>query len=344
MIPAVRPILLKVVTCLLIACGPARLTPVREPTPLGTEMASTIDPKVQIVAREEIDRAVAEWHPAAAVAIVLEPATGAILAVEGRDMGRSDPMLASHRAYVTGSTLKTFTIAAALDAGTIALDSRIDCATRYYGAKKLFDAEEHGSLSITEALVVSSNVGASRVYDTLGLDRMVSTLQRFHIGDPPASLPSIKDGSDIEAAMFAAGELAKATPMQIAAAYAAIFNGGIYVAPTFARARQAPERVLKAETAKVMVNMLEAVVTSDLGTGKLARVDGVRVAGKPGTADGPTYASFVGTALDPKPKFVVLVGLVSPREGGTGPSAAAPTFARIVRRLLCVDRGSCSSL
>jgi cell division protein FtsI (penicillin-binding protein 3) len=85
--------------------------------------------------------------------------------------------------------------------------------------------------------------------------------------------------------------------------------------------------------------MLEAAVGEE-GTGKLARVPGLRVAGKTGTAefrDGDagerTYASFVGTVLDREPRFVALVGLVGPREGGTGPSAAAPTFARIVAAL-----------
>jgi cell division protein FtsI (penicillin-binding protein 3) len=82
--------------------------------------------------------------------------------------------------------------------------------------------------------------------------------------------------------------------------------------------------------------MLEGAVTSDRGSGRLARVDGVRVAGKTGTgelSDDRTYASFVGTILDRPSPLVILVGLEEPNRGGSGPSAAAPTFARIAKRL-----------
>jgi cell division protein FtsI (penicillin-binding protein 3) len=293
---------------------------------------------VQQIAREEVERVVSEWQPTATILIVLDPATGAVLAAEGRDRRRDDPTLPFRRAYVTGSTLKTFTIAAALDAGTINIDAMVDCSTRSYGAHKLFDSGEHGTLSVSDVLAVSSNVGTSRIYDTLGLERPVAALRRFHLGDPPAKFPAVSDASSIDAAILAAGELAEATPMQVAAGYAAILNGGVYLVPTLDRARaKAPERVLRQETARTMIAMLERTITSDLGTGKLARIEGARIAGKTGTGDlgrDRSYASFVGTVLDREPRFVALVGLEDPREGGTGPTAAAPAFARIARRLL----------
>jgi cell division protein FtsI/penicillin-binding protein 2 len=82
--------------------------------------------------------------------------------------------------------------------------------------------------------------------------------------------------------------------------------------------------------------MLENAVSSAPGTGRNARVQGLRVAGKTGTADlgdGHTYASFVGTVLDRQPRRVVLVGLEAPQNDGNGATAAAPVFARIARRL-----------
>jgi cell division protein FtsI (penicillin-binding protein 3) len=239
---------------------------------------------------------------------------------------------------VTGSTLKTVTIAAALDARTIGVDARVDCATRSYPTGKIFDPEEHGILSVADVLAVSSNVGTTRIYDTLGLDNFVAALRRFHFGDPPARLPVVDDGASARAAVFAAGELMEATPMQVAAAHAAIFDGGLYIAPTLSPTRTpVTERVLRPETAELMMAMLERSVSSDSGSGKLARIDGLRVAGKTGTgelAGGRTYASFVGTVLDRSHAFVVLVGLEDPREGGSGPTAAAPVFGRIMRRLL----------
>jgi cell division protein FtsI (penicillin-binding protein 3) len=302
-----------------------------------SETAATLDPKMQGIAREEIDHAVAEWKPTAAFVVILDAATGFILAMEGRDQGREDRYLAFRRALVTGSTLKTFTIAAALDARTIDINAHVDCATRLYGEAKLFDSGEHESLSVTDVLAVSSNVGTSRIYDTIGLERLLATLRHLHIGDPPASLPVVPDPSGIQAATLAAGELAKATPLQVAAGYAAIFNDGVYLKPSLTRRTQTPEPVLRPETARTVTAMLETITKSELGTGKLARIEGARVAGKTGTGDlgdDRSYASFVGTVLDWSPRIVVLVGLEAPREGGSGPSAAAPTFARIARRLI----------
>lgn len=88
-----------------------------------------------------------------------------------------------------------------------------------------------------------------------------------------------------------------------------------------------------------MTGMLEDIIESNLGTGRLARIEDVRVAGKTGTADlegGRSYASFVGTVVGFKPRFVILVGLEAPQKEGSGPSAAAPVFARIARRIIGV--------
>ena len=86
-----------------------------------------------------------------------------------------------------------------------------------------------------------------------------------------------------------------------------------------------------------MRGMLEDIIESNVGTGRLARIEDVRVAGKTGTADLPgdrSYASFVGTVVGFQPRFVVLVGLEAPRDGGSGASAAAPVFVRIARRII----------
>lgn len=310
--------------CFVLFCS---CTPARAPS-----AATTRDPRIVRIAREELDRAVAEWEPDAAVVVVLDPATGSILAEEGRDHGKDDPSLASRQAYVTGSTLKTFIVAAALEAGTIDAQTRVDCATRHYPQGDLSDPSPHGMLSITEVLEVSSNVGASRIYDTFGLDRLLATLRALHF-DPPR----VDDGASLSAGVLAAGELMEATPMQMAAAYAAVFHGGLYLPPTFVEQTAKPERVMSSKTAQAMLPMLDGVVSSDLGTGSLACVEGLHVVGKTGTgalSGDRNYASFVGTVLERSPSWVVLVGLVAPKNGGNGRTAAAPVFARIVRRLV----------
>jgi len=307
----------------LAACGGGAQAPL-SPSP----------PPIAAIVREELDRAVAEWTPQAAVAIVLDPATGAILAAEGRDHGKDDPSLPARASWVTGSTLKTFTIAAAIDAGVVTPETRVDAAPRAYGPRTLRDASEHGILSVTDVLLVSSNVGASRVYDAFGLERLLGTLHAFHLSDPPAQLAPIADPHGIDAAMLAGGELMPASPLQVAAAYAAVFAGGVYRAPTTSGQASAPERVLGEATSRTMVAMLERAVSE--GSGAAAAVRAMRVAGKTGTGDlgnDRNYASFCGTVLDRAPPRVILVGLYDPARSGNGPKAAAPVFARIARRL-----------
>lgn len=295
-----------------------------------------MDARIHAIAADELDRAVVEWHPAAAVVVVLDAATGAIVTLEGRDGARSDPAVASQRAYVTGSTLKTFTIAAALEAGTVDPSSRFDCARRRYAEGELGDSSPNGSLSLGEVLSLSSNVGASRVGDTVGLPRLVATLRRAHVGDPPGDIPPVRDAAGLDAGLLAAGEWVRATPLQVAAAYAAVFDGGAYHAPASRLPLGAPEQVLSVPTAATLAAMLEYAVSSAEGHGRNARVEGLRVAGKTGTADlggGRMYASFVGTVIDHAPRLVVRVGLEAPQGDATGPTAAAPVFARIVHRV-----------
>jgi cell division protein FtsI (penicillin-binding protein 3) len=133
-----------------------------------------------------------------------------------------------------------------------------------------------------------------------------------------------------------------ASPLQLAAAYATFANDGAYVAPTLTRRAGLPARevLLKPDTARTVVGMLEGVVAGDRATGKEARVAGVRVAGKTGTSEWSVpggdgiYASFVGIVPADHPRFVIVVGVEGPREGGTGGSVAAPTFARVATRAL----------
>jgi cell division protein FtsI (penicillin-binding protein 3) len=311
---------------------------------------------LQEIVDDEMRQVASEWQPAAATAIVLDPKVGAVLAL-------ADPATA-RRAYVPGSTLKAITIAAALDAGAIRADQRVDCGggARSYGERVLRDAGANGWLPVPEVLAVSSNVGTSKIFEALGGARLREYLGRFHFGDASpvelrdvarGELPEMLDGDPFEAAVAAIGLRVTATPLQIAAAYAALANGGEYVAPTLVRrvldesgrAAQtrapAPERVIRAETARAVMTMLEGAVHGDRATGKGARIQGARVAGKTGTAEWTTpdsvkhtYSSFVGVVPADAPRYVILVGVEAPRDGAPGGKVAAPPFARIAARAL----------
>jgi cell division protein FtsI (penicillin-binding protein 3) len=313
----------------------------------------TIDRRLQTIAEEETAWAVSTFRARRATAIVLDPATGEILALSDPDAAR--------QAYITGSTMKTLTIAAALDAGLVRVDQKLDCQPRPH--ERLRDVTPHGWLDLAEILEVSSNIGAVRVYQALGDTGFERALRRFHLAGEPfpvqlkfapfAALPSASPGA------FAGGEDGAAvgdgfvsTPIHMVAAYAIFANGGDYVAPSLVRSvrdesgrvswKHAPKRepVLRAGTAEAVLGMLERAVDGKSATGKAARVKGVRVGGKTGTStfEHPSasqlYASFIGIVPVDAPRYVILVGVIDPGEGGWGGAVAAPTFARIAARAL----------
>jgi beta-lactamase regulating signal transducer with metallopeptidase domain len=350
---------------LAVACATPE-APARAPAavavaaPQGTAGAaasgSTIDPRLQRIADEELDRAVAAWHATAGVIVVLDPETGAILANAGRAGGGAADVGVG-RAYVTGSTLKPVTLAGALEDGVVAVTDRFDCenGARAYGERTLHDAHANGLLTVPEMLAVSSNVGFAKVFDRMGGERLGRWLRRFHFGAAPAipgaaagDLPARVEDRSFEGAVLANGEQMTASPVQLAAAYAAFANGGRYVSPTLALPRAgdgAGEVILRPETARAVLGLLEQAVADERATGKQARVAGVRVAGKTGTADWTApggaqglYASFVGILPADRPRYVILVGVESPRgtaDGdASGGTVAAPAFARVAARAL----------
>jgi len=214
--------------------------------------------------------------------------------------------------------------------------------------RELHDARENGTLDVPHLLAVSSNIGMSRIFDALGGDALARWLHRFHFDEAPP-VPGAAHGAypeqivtgTMEGATVAIGHRVMVTPLQMIAAYGAIAADGVYHAPTLDRGGSPGERLLSPEAARSVLSMLETVVVDETGTGHAARVDGVRVAGKTGTADalvpdslGTTYASFIGVADLPSRRLVALVGIeAATRDGLTGGAAAAPVFARLVARL-----------
>jgi beta-lactamase regulating signal transducer with metallopeptidase domain len=308
------------------------------------------DPTIQGAADAEIAAIQAEWSPDLAAIVVLDPATGEILANAGRVAGQTADV-ATSTATAPGSTMKPITIAAALELHAITVDQKFDCGPdpRMYGEKALHGGRAEGALDVAHLLAVSSNVGSSHIFDALGGDNLSQWLHRFHFGET-LGFPGAATGSfpqhivtgTIEGAMVAMGERITATPLQMIAAYGAIASDGVYHVPTLDRGGSAGERLLSSETASSVMSLLETAVVEETATGKAARVDGVHVAGKTGTAvdtrpDGRdrTYASFIGVADLPSRRIVALVGIAASRDGDDfySGNSAAPAFARLVKRI-----------
>ena len=309
----------------VVACMDAGAKPVLAP-PSAALPGKGSDARLQNIADEEARRVHTEWGAERVAILVLDPHTGALLAHFDDAPGK--PM-------VPGSTLKPLAVAMALDAELITTEQRFDCGngSRDYGSQVLRDAGSYGSLDAAEILAVSSNIGASRIFDALGGERLGAGLRRFRVGAPP-EIPSGMKG-----AIIAIGEGSTTTPAALAAAYGAFANDGLLAAA----GSTAPERVIKASTAKTLRAMLEGVVTSERATGKAAAVAGVRVGGKTGTSDpdccvegSGTFASFVGIVPIDAPRWVIYVGVGNPNKEGSGGTIAAPAFSRVATRALAL--------
>ena len=316
----------------LVACAtPERevSAPVDEPAAPAqvVPQAATIDPQIQAIVEDEIERMNTEWAPCAAIVVVLDPHTGNVLAAGYRGGTEATAQLAAVRPMTAGSTLKPLVIAAALEEGAIGPHDRFDTSAPIVAT--ITDSKPNGVLDVAGILTVSSNVGLTRIFDKLGAANLGTWGKRFHLAAMPVT----------PTAQVAIGKLSS-TPLELAAAFATLANGGVYHAPTFVPRTDAGERVVGTETAATVLALLEGV-TGDRGTGKAARVDGIRVAGKTGTVklgeakdSKDYYASFVGTAPLETPRYVVFVGAETPRDGGTGGQVAAPVFGRVMTRLL----------
>jgi beta-lactamase regulating signal transducer with metallopeptidase domain len=315
-----------------------------ESTP--TAAAGSTDPAAQSAAEEVLAAVATEWSAESAVVVVLDAGTGEVLADAGR-VGDHAFDVARARAMPPGSTLKPITIAAALETGAITPTQLFETGpARDYGSAVLRDVGASGPLDAAHVLAVSSNVGTSYIFDALGGDRLGTWLARFHFAEAPlagaatGAFPAMTTGT-IDGAAVAIGEGMTATPLQMAAAYGVFASNGVYHAPTTVRSATSGEQLLSPTTASEVMAMLETAVTDPSATGTLARVDGVHVAGKTGTALVPdgngggehTYASFIGIADLPAHRIVALVGVETRRDGASGGKVAAPAFARLVARL-----------
>ncbi len=334
---------------------------IRSPKP-GNDLTLSFNLQIQYLAYRELAAAVARHRARAGSVVVVDSRTGEILAMAtvpsfnpnnratySAGRARNRPVT---DVFEPGSTMKPFLFAAALDAGIVDANTRIDTGPGYYyiGDKRITDVHPKGVLTLTEALQVSSNVAAARIAMELSSEDHWRLLTLAGFGAPPQTgLPGEAAGSlrhyrswqSIEKATIGFGHGMSVSLVQLARAYTAFANDGTVVPLTVLKQRQPVigQRVMTAETARTLRQMLEQV-THDGGTGPLARVMGYRVAGKTGTAHklvGGSYApdkyiaSFVGLAPASDPRLVVAVMIDEPagREyyGGL---VAAPVFSKVM--------------
>jgi cell division protein FtsI (penicillin-binding protein 3) len=346
----------------------------------GGDVALTVDVAMQSDARLALREAVEQTGARGGVVVTLDPASGDVLALAeapGFDPNRFrelDYAETRSRAFLDalepGSTLKAFLVAAALEQGAITPDDWIDCEEGAFPVpgKTIRDLKPHGALRSADILTVSSNIGAVKIAFALGAEAHVEMLRRFGFGSVTGSgFPDESSGLLREASAFrpldhatlAFGQGLSATPIQLAAATAALANGGVWRRPRLVAARRGAggpdgrshsawevlepdpgRRVVSPRTAASLLEMLEGV-TGPEGTGRRAGLRGMRVAGKTGTAqkldlDSGTYSDsrfvswFIGVVPADAPRLAIAVALDEPRRPAhTGGASAAPLFARV---------------
>jgi cell division protein FtsI (penicillin-binding protein 3) len=345
--------------------------------PEALNVRLTLDAGLQYVAEQELARAVKETRALAGSAVVLDPMTFEVLALAhvptfdpnnpGTTPAESRRNPAISNCYEPGSTLKVLLAAAALDTQSVRPDERIFCEYGHYqvGSHVIHDHHPYGSLTFTEVLQHSSNIGAAKVGERIGKKIYHKYLRDFGLGqktgvdlpmESPGILAPVDDWARINLVTASFGQGIAVSPLQLAAAFAALANGGVLLKPYIVRAvldadgkiiqENTPtsvRQVVKPETAQLLIQLLEKVVERE-GTGWRARIEGVRVAGKTGTsqkingAGGYSahgrIASFIGIVPADQPRFVILVAIDEPKTAIYGGEVAAPVFQVIARQAL----------
>jgi cell division protein FtsI (penicillin-binding protein 3) len=340
----------------------------------GATITTTLDRDIQYVVEREVRAAATVTRAAAISVIVMDPHTGAILAMANaptfnpNEYKQSDSSAWINRSlsltYEPGSTFKMVTVAAALEEGLTNPNEMIDCLN---GSIMLFnrrirDHNPYGLLSVRQIIQNSSNVGTIRLALRVGEERLAAYIARLGFGEPTdIDLPAEVGGLVRDTAKWqktsigsvAIGQEISVTPLQTVSMVASIANGGILYRPYVVQKVDDPgdgvtetkpigRRVLSEKTAKQIQEMLEDVVRD--GTARTSRLEGYRAAGKTGTAQkaipgqgytpGKYVASFAGFAPASSPRLAMVVVIDEPKGLYYGGEVAAPVFKRIAEQIL----------
>lgn len=336
--------------------------------PGGKDTTLTLDIQVQFFAEEAIAKAVEDYGAAWGGVLVVDVPSGDIMAWAQypffnpnsyRDYAPSQyrNRLAAD-ALEPGSTFKPFLMAAALQEKKIENDTAFDCEGGKWETKYITirDTSRHGVLPASKVLRYSSNIGMAKIGLTLGARTYHRYLAQLGFGArtavPVAESKGIlrqpKDWSEADLISTSFGQSISVTGLQMAQAYLTLINGGVYkplrlVRDDSAQVEENYQRVFSERVTKQVMEMMRGVVEED-GSGKAARINGVVVGGKTGTAQkadkrSGTYgkgrmASFVGFAPADKPRYLVLVMVDEPTRNQYGGVVAAPVFQKVTSRTM----------
>jgi len=342
----------------------------------GSNLILSVDRPIQFLVEKKLKEGVETYGATSGMVGVMNPKTGEIIAMASfpsfnpgeyqnypEDLYKN-PFVSS--IYEPGSTLKPIVMAGALDAKLVKPETKCPICS---GPVVIGDYELHTwndkyykDINMIDVIVRSDNTGMVYIAQKLGVDKMISYLNKFGIGsltyidsqgEVSASLKQKNAWYPVDLATTGFGQGISVTPIQLLTAFSAIANNGKVMQPHFVsqvessdgEVAKIPPKVLgtpiSAQTAKVMTEILVSAVNK--GEAQWARLKGYRIAGKTGTASIPvkghydpskTITSFVGFAPAESPKFVMLVVLDKPTVAIYGSETAAPIFFDIAKDIL----------
>lgn len=343
----------------------------------GNSVTLTINRDLQEICERALTQATDSLDASGGDIVVLNPATGEVLAMASRRRGQlSMSNTAVTEPFEPGSTLKPFIAAALLERKRSGVDEVVETynGEMVLGPRRIIDIHKAPRMTLSEVIRFSSNIGIVRFAERLSAREKFETLRDLGFGAPTGiPLPGEAGGTLYEprrwsgttAASIVMGYEVAVTPLQLAAAYASLANGGELMQPHIIREIRSAEgdllyrsearvvrRVFREDVTRQIRRLLTSVV--DSGTAVKADLASFQLAGKSGTARrtvrgqgyvaGNYTASFVGLFPADKPQYVVVVKLDSPRRAYYGGDVAAPVTAVVLRAALAardaaLDRG-----
>lgn len=283
----------------------------------GSNLVLTLDRHIQYIAEKALSEAVTKYKAKSGMAIVMEPRSGALLAIahnpvfnlntyrkydrsKWRNRSITDP-------FEPGSTMKIFSVAAGLETGEMTADTIFYCENGTYriGKHAVHDTKSHGWLSLQQIVKFSSNIGAVKLVEKIGNRTLYASLQDFGFGrrteidfpgESAGSLSHYQRWTALDAGAIAFGQGVSVTALQLITAVAALANDGLMMQPYIVQAITDPngrlirnvepksvKQVVSAKTARAVRRIMRTVITPG-GTGVNAELDGFDVCGKTGTA------------------------------------------------------------
>ncbi|ROL61591.1 PASTA domain-containing protein, partial [Bacteroidetes/Chlorobi group bacterium ChocPot_Mid] len=344
----------------------------------GKSIVLTIDIELQRILEYELQKGVLSSLSASGTAIVIEPKSGEILAIATYptyDPSKKDKvefgamkLRAITDVYEPGSTFKVITACAAIDDGIMTPETPCNGfgGQLTFGQFTIRDDHPIGKVTFREALEQSSNVIFAQVGEKLNQNKFYKYVRDFgfgntlgidFIGEEQGTVPKREEFKPFVRRYISHGYNLTATPLQMANAYATVANNGVMMKPHLVKAilnsngeilekfdNQKVRRVVSERTAKIIADMMTGVV--EKGTGKRAKIKGLKIAGKTGTAQqlvngsytqGQYTGSFIGFFPADNPQITIAVTMDKPQAGYYGGLSAAPVFQAIASRWLAIN-------